>query len=90
MKKLIALASACLLLAGCSAKSPDAPGSGSQSSSVSTSASGSRPWAMAMRLVSAQQTGRLDSLMSPLLLKQEEAKLIYIVWCFLIILIQQK
>ena len=42
MKKLIALASACLLLAGCSAKSPDAPGSGSQSSSVSTSASGSQ------------------------------------------------
>ena len=42
MKKLIALASACLLLAGCSAKSPDAPGSSSQSSSVSTSASGSQ------------------------------------------------
>ena len=42
MKKLIALASACLLLAGCSAKSPDTPGSGSQSSSVSTSASGSQ------------------------------------------------
>ena len=42
MKKLIALASACLLLAGCSAKGPDAPGSGSQSSSVSTSASGSQ------------------------------------------------
>ena len=39
MKKLIALASACLLLASCSAKSPDAPGSGSQSSPVSTSAS---------------------------------------------------
>lgn len=42
MKKLIALASACLLLASCSAKGPDAPGSGSQSSSVSTSASGSQ------------------------------------------------
>lgn len=44
MKKLIAFASACLLLASCSAKAPDAstPGSGSQNSSVSTSASGSQ------------------------------------------------